>query len=95
MGTLVRIMPALGDGDECGLSFYKRALELHPGNVWAMLGIVETFGDRFPDHQDTAAFRTAMHGLRQRLELLDDCARKEIMQIYVRYSTDMLPNLSG
>ena len=35
MGTLVRILPSLGDGDECGLSFYKRALELHPDNVWA------------------------------------------------------------
>ena len=86
MGTLVRIMPSLGDGDECGLSFYKRALELHPDHVWAMLGIVETFGDHFPDHQDAQAFRIAMRGLNQRLEWFDDRTRKEITQICMRYT---------
>lgn len=61
MGILVECFePSLASGDdESGLEHYKAALELDEGNLAALAGIMGSFGESFPHHQDTAAFRAA------------------------------------
>ena len=61
MGILVECCdPSLASGDdESGLEHYKAALELDEDNLAALAGIMGSFGESFPDHQDTAAFRAA------------------------------------
>lgn len=86
MGTLVRIAPSLGDEDECGLSFYQRALELDPENLGAMVGIVETFGGHVPDHQDDSSFRRAMAWLLRHRDSLNEDVRGEIDRIRSKHA---------
>lgn len=81
LGSLVRIDPSLGEGDECGLSFYQRAVELDSDNLGAMLGIAETFGDSIADHQDQASFRRAIAWLLEHEGALDERLRSELERI--------------
>lgn len=57
LGTLARIHPASSPDDESGLTHYLKALECNPNEVWAMIGIIESFGAHFPDHQKVALVR--------------------------------------
>jgi hypothetical protein len=95
MGTLVRAEPRLGEGDECGFSFYRRALDLDPDNLWAMLGVADTFGDYVPDHQDKAAFRRAMQWLTQHWDSLDERVREDVIRIRTRNASILDANPAG
>ena len=61
MGILVECCdPSLASGDdESGLEHYKAALELDENNLAALASVLRSFGESFPDHQDTTAFRAA------------------------------------
>ena len=61
MGILVECFdPSLASGDdESGLEHYKAALELDENNLPALANVLGSFGESFPHHQDTAAFRAA------------------------------------
>ena len=78
LGTIVQCTPTLGDTDECGLSYFKRALEIDPEHLWACLGIVTTFGKNFPDHQDVAAVKSALEKLLLRIDDVPASSRKTI-----------------
>jgi hypothetical protein len=78
MGGLVQCDPSLGDGDECGLSYYKRALAHDPENLWALHGVVTTLGRNVPDHQDLEAVRSALDKLLPRLNELPESAQEWI-----------------
>jgi len=80
LGVLTEILPQFGCGDECGLSYYKRALELRPDHLWAMYGVVATFGERFPSHQDVEAVRRALDGLMPRIAELPPDAVTTVME---------------
>lgn len=85
LGTLTQIDPAFGEGDECGLSYYLRALQLNPRHLWAAYGVVSTFGPQIPDHQDTNAFKNAMSAVSLRLDELDVRARDIVADRYRTY----------
>ena len=69
LGAMTQVDPT-AVGDDCALPYYKRALELCPNHLWALHGIVATFGDHFPDHQDVAAVKHALEQLKPRLDEL-------------------------
>ena len=60
---------ALGD-DESGLVYYQHALSLSSDNFDALYGIVRSFGEAFPHHQDISAFELAYIHLIRRHKLL-------------------------
>ena len=66
LGCIVEIDPSYGDGDECGLSFYRQAVELVPNHLWANYAIVSNYGDAIPQHQDRSAFMKALKALNGR-----------------------------
>lgn len=72
LGTLSRICPSVGPTDESGHSSYVQALALVPDHLWAMVGVIDSFGEHFPDHQDAALVRRLIPKLRQRSSELDE-----------------------
>jgi len=79
LGVLTQIAPQYGDGDECGLSYYKRGLELVPDHLWCLYGVVSTFGETFPAHGDLQAARSALEILSRRLDEIDHAETKEFI----------------
>lgn len=75
LGTIVQVLPQFGDGDECGLSYFKRSLDIDPSHVWANVGVLSTFGKRFPDHHDVEAVKNAIVALDDRYNALPDDVR--------------------
>jgi hypothetical protein len=72
MGELIECWdPSLAPGDdESGLVYYQCALLLDSDNFDALYGIVRSFGEAFPNHQDIDAFELAYNNLmRHKLEL--------------------------
>ena len=80
LGSLVLVCPSLGDEDECGLSYYKQALEFDPNNLWAHYGIVSTLGVHFPDHQDVRSARRSLATIQARIDELPDSAHEIIVK---------------
>src|SRR5262245_55410862 len=85
MGVAVLASPDLGVGDECGLSFYRQALELDPDNLGALLNVVATCGDHIPDHQDLELLQLAISGLERRWGELDATAQASVAAKRVKY----------
>ncbi|WP_243516894.1 MULTISPECIES: hypothetical protein [unclassified Candidatus Cardinium] len=85
MGELVECCdPGLASGDdESGLEFYKQALLLDNHNFHALLGIIGSFGESFPDHQDVAIFKLAYHQLINRKSKLDIKDLKTLKEKYL------------
>lgn len=70
MGWLVVPSPGLGEGeDESGYTYFVRAIEIAPdcGDAWS--GLITTYGDRFPKHQDQGRF---LEGLGRLLQIRND-----------------------
>ncbi len=78
LGGLTQIDPAYGDGDESGLSYYQRALQVAPEHVWAAMGVVSIFGDRPYQHKNNAAFQKAYVIASRNWDQLDTAARQEL-----------------
>jgi tetratricopeptide (TPR) repeat protein len=70
MGWLIVPCPNLGEGrDESGYAYFARALELVSdcGDAWS--GLVTTYGDHMPYHQDQGRF---LEGLGRLLQVQDE-----------------------
>ena len=84
MGILVECCdPSLASGDdESGLEHYKAALELDENNLSALANVLGSFGESFPHHQDTAAFRAAYN---KAMLLQDEFTKGEIQRWQEKY----------
>ena len=71
LGTLTRIDPTFGDGDECGLEHFKNAIRIDPQHLESLHGIVDTFGPLPCYHQDVEAAVHAASTLRSMTSLPD------------------------
>lgn len=67
--------------DDQPLPYYKRALELSPNHLWALHGVVTTFGDHAPFHQDVAAVKHAIQQLKPRFDELGESAAEEVLRM--------------
>jgi|GEM_PF-6163667 len=85
LGALTQIDPTFGDGDECGLSYYQRAIQLNSHHLWAAYGVISTFGPQVPDHQDAGAFEAAMSTVSLRINELDTRAQNTVADRYRIY----------
>lgn len=72
LGTLSRMWPAVSPTDQSGHSSYVQALALVPDHLWAMVGVIDSFGEHVPDHQDAVLVRQLIPKLRQRASELDE-----------------------
>jgi tetratricopeptide (TPR) repeat protein len=79
LGLLAQIYPASINDDDA-FSYYKQALELLPDHLGSLMGVVTTYGNHFPDHQDYNAFESAMKKLLKRIDEIDENAVDEIVK---------------
>lgn len=77
LGTMTQVDPT-AVGDDYALPYYNHALELCPNHLWALHGIVTTFGDHAPDHQDLNALKQAIDQLMPRLDELGPSAAEAV-----------------
>lgn len=71
LGVIVEIDPSRGRGDDVGLFYYRKALELVPDHLWASYAIATTYGSSGARHEDFSIFQTAMKNLERRKAELD------------------------
>ncbi|HEX5102540.1 MAG TPA: hypothetical protein VFV87_01935 [Pirellulaceae bacterium] len=84
LGTMTKVDPS-AMGEDFALPYFQRALQLKPDHLWALQGIVATFGDHAPDHQDKAALLFAAERLLARANELPQAVVSEVRQRLERF----------
>lgn len=93
LGVLLSIEPSLSINNEFkeSLSYFKKAIELNPNNLGALLNIVEGFGKSFDQHENIKLFKLVYDKLTELSNELSNSDKKMIelkYRLYLKYKNN-------